>query len=504
MNILILDDEAETRSRVARLLSRRDSVWQAENGLEGLELISANDIDLILTDICMPKMDGLEFLQSIRSKGYDTVAIVMSGYNDFEYAHKAIKYSVLDYLLKPISPQELIKLVDKARKINEENEYRKQFGIQPFLNSLYNGNYSRQEAREKMEILNIDPSFDYTIAGYVRVKDHDISIETVSDILKENAPDEIVPYVFLRGRSFALFITVKDITRTYIREKMEKLRERASKDARLSGSMLWMGLSSPAFTVSELKEKDREAELLYRTTLFINPFEAFDDRNMGIKVQRIQEEADILSEKVLSLVISDTAPENMIDEYFRLLSSAARLSSYAAAEDRIALLIQRLMKISRSNIIADRQSIIEKELQECRTAGNLYDTKNILVKTIKHMQSEYREENIPISDVITETIQRRVRQNLSNEAFSVQDAINGLNYSENYIRYIFSNSSGMTIKEYITSERMKHAAALLIDGKAVKEVAEASGFSNQRYFAKCFKDFYGMTPTEYRDSDLER
>lgn len=232
MNILILDDEAETRSRVARLLSRRDSVWQAENGIEGLELISANDIDLILTDICMPKMDGLEFLQSIRSKGYDTVAIVMSGYNDFEYAHKAIKYSVLDYLLKPISPQELIKLVDKARKINEENEYRKQFGIQPFLNSLYNGNYSRQEAREKMEILNIDPSFDYTIAGYVRVKDHDISIETVSDILKENAPDEIVPYVFLRGRSFALFITVKDITRTYIREKMEKLRERASKDAR--------------------------------------------------------------------------------------------------------------------------------------------------------------------------------------------------------------------------------------------------------------------------------
>ena len=119
---------------------------------------------------------------------------------------------------------------------------------------------------------------------------------------------------------------------------------------------------------------------------------------------------------------------------------------------------------------------------------------------IKHIQEEYRRENIPLSDVLTGTIRRRVQENIANESFSIQDAIKGLNYSENYIRYIFTNSEGMTIKEYITSERMKHASALLEEGKAVKDVAESSGFSNQRYFAKCFKDFFGMTPTEYRES----
>ena len=251
MNILILDDEIETRNRIARLLSKEGTVWQAGNGLEGLRLIEENGIDLILTDICMPRMDGLEFIRILRSRNIDTEIIVMSGYNDFEYAQKAIKYSVMDYLLKPISPHDLQELVKKARKRNEEKDYRKQFGLQPFLNNLFNGVYSRQEAEQKMELLSIPSDFDYCLSGYARIKDSDDSqgaLESLAAIIPDNAPEGIRPYVFLRGRNIALFITVKDITRTYIEEKLLKMGNAASLDPRLDGQAIWLGFSTPAFS----------------------------------------------------------------------------------------------------------------------------------------------------------------------------------------------------------------------------------------------------------------
>lgn len=504
MNILILDDEAETRNRIARLLSREGNVYQGGNGSEGLEIIDNHDIDLILTDICMPVMDGLELIRTLRGRDDDVEIIVMSGYSDFDYAQRAIRYGVMDYLLKPISPVDLLNLVKKASKQREKLEYSKQFGMQPFLNALFNGDYGRREAEEKMDLLSMDTNFDYCLSGYARLKgkaENGIEMERLSRLIPEYAPKGMKVYVFQRGRSAALFITVKDITRTYIEKALKEfsLKASASPELETSGDFLWMGFSSPAFSVTDLREKDREADTLRRTTLFDSHFECClpvpsADRS------KILEETDMLSDRILSIVISDIEPIRFVSEYFRHLSYTARMYDYPTAEDRIAVLLGRLIRISEKNIISDKHLRIEADIRECRKLGNLYDTAQSLIGIIKHIQEEYRRENIPLSDVLTGTIRRRVQENIANESFSIQDAIKGLNYSENYIRYIFTNSEGMTIKEYITSERMKHASALLEEGKAVKDVAESSGFSNQRYFSKCFKDFFGMTPTEYRES----
>ena len=113
MNILIIDDEKDTRQRIARLLSVSDNVFQADNGLDALTLLDKEHIDLILTDICMPRMDGLELIRILRNQGRNAEIIVMSGYNDFNYAQKAIRYNVMDYLLKPIFKDDVFKILDK-------------------------------------------------------------------------------------------------------------------------------------------------------------------------------------------------------------------------------------------------------------------------------------------------------------------------------------------------------------------------------------------------------
>ena len=139
MNILIIDDEKDTRQRIARLLSVSDNVLQADNGLEALNVLDREHIDLILTDICMPRMDGLELIRILRNQGSSAEIIVMSGYNDFNYAQKAIRYNVMDYLLKPISPLDLKKLVEDAKRRIAERNYREKYGYQPFMNLLLDG-----------------------------------------------------------------------------------------------------------------------------------------------------------------------------------------------------------------------------------------------------------------------------------------------------------------------------------------------------------------------------
>ena len=501
MNILIIDDEKDTRQRIARLLSVSDNVFQADNGLDALNVLDREHIDLILTDICMPRMDGLELIRILRNQGSSAEIIVMSGYNDFNYAQKAIRYNVMDYLLKPISPLDLKKLVEDAKRRIAERNYREKYGYQPFMNLLLDGMYTHMDARHEMEILSLPSGFDYYATGYIRTKHTDPSaLERISKALKEVAPEGIYPYAFIRGKSIALMIFVKDITETYINGILDCLAEATEKEAEED---LWFVFSSFSKSLDTAAERDKEADALRRISLLESKTEFYQRdenriRNGAFSIERLNADLKRMNEKILTLSLSETSPDQIIDEFFRTLSIVAGLTGYPAAEDHIFRLLGHLKAIVGNHITSEKQKEILFELDEARRIDNLFDARMIMKRMIHRIQNEYISDNIPPSETITNTIKRRIRENIQNEAFSVQDAIEGLNYSESYIRYIFSNHEGMNIKEYITKERMEKAFELLRKGMSVKDTAESTGFSNQRYFAKCFKDYTGLTPTEWK------
>ena len=88
----------------------------AQNGKDALELLEAVPVELVITDIRMPVMDGLELARQISERKLQAKVIILSGYEDFSYAHQALKYSVSDYLLKPVSKEELALAVQKANQ----------------------------------------------------------------------------------------------------------------------------------------------------------------------------------------------------------------------------------------------------------------------------------------------------------------------------------------------------------------------------------------------------
>ncbi len=111
LNIIIADDEYFIRQRIIKIIPQEELdihfIGEAENGIEVLELLRQHPVDLILLDIKMPRMNGIEVAESVYRNYPSTKIILLSGYNDFEYARSAMRFGVMDYLLKPVDASTL-------------------------------------------------------------------------------------------------------------------------------------------------------------------------------------------------------------------------------------------------------------------------------------------------------------------------------------------------------------------------------------------------------------
>ena len=118
-NVLIVDDEKIEREGLKYLLSREEGerkVFEASNGKQALQIIRTEDIQLILTDIKMPHMDGLELSRRAKEENPALQIVIFSGYSDFSFAQEAIRYGVTEYILKPVNPEDFHKVIQKAEK----------------------------------------------------------------------------------------------------------------------------------------------------------------------------------------------------------------------------------------------------------------------------------------------------------------------------------------------------------------------------------------------------
>ena len=117
-NVMVIEDQYHFRKGLVKMIEDSEYNWnvvsEASNGLDALKLLEAHKPDLILTDIRMPVMDGIEFVTNVKEKYPDTLVIILSGYRDFEYAQAAIKLGVIDYLVKPCMEEDIKKVLHKA------------------------------------------------------------------------------------------------------------------------------------------------------------------------------------------------------------------------------------------------------------------------------------------------------------------------------------------------------------------------------------------------------
>lgn len=163
MKILIIDDEPKIRNGLSNLLTRREG-WEVagayENAADALKYLAVNQVDVIITDIKMPEISGLELIARIRERDKKTAIIILSGYSNFQFAQRAIELGVRRYLTKPTNPRELICVLEETEK-------------------KLGGKQEKEEDSEKIPNLFVQKAADYIKLNY----SEKISIKEIADQL---------------------------------------------------------------------------------------------------------------------------------------------------------------------------------------------------------------------------------------------------------------------------------------------------------------------------------
>lgn len=521
--VLVVEDEYDQRraviERVDWAAAGLEVIGEAENGVEALELLETLEPDLILTDIKMPMISGLDLAEKVREIRPATQMVILSGYDSFEYARKAINYNIISYLLKPISSSELSEELFNIKKRMDEQlgkimpkqdpdlERRlKSMQINSFLLPLMLGsNEEKPEeaelnatARELGIIENGDlPHFCIIVSKF---KSNDGNPATG----KEH-PDFIDAILGKYIRSFSFLVYGRVVSLAIISQPGElsntldlPLKEIVQTAKRMLTQSCTLGISREFTELSSCSAAYFQAVAARRYTRdgageirFIND----QERDGEIEIDHVEKTVlkleqllkvgynEELSEFVDGLFKNST-PENADLLLMQILATVYRVTSNAADKSDIVNLLS-------SNPIFSRMTTYNSET----------GVKNELISLCLNAKALISSSQKRDSEILCDRAVNIINERYSDEGLSLTEVSNELAVSPNYLSALIKKTKKKNFVSLLTEKRMKTAYDLLLcSNLKVLEISKKCGYSDQHYFSYCFKKFYGDSPGKIRSA----
>ncbi|WP_042195703.1 response regulator [Paenibacillus camerounensis] len=494
----------------------------SSNGEEGLRLIQAQRPDLVITDIRMPRMDGLSMLRAVLEENRGCKVILISGYADFEYAQQAVQLGAFDFVVKPFSQEDIMSAVLRAKaEIMEErskrlslqemeNKLRESMPVlrQEYFALLVSHRTSWEEAAGRWDFLNIrlEPrGFVVMLIEIDRfreqlaersIREMELIRFSLLNIMQETLADHAQSVVF-RARHDR-FLAVMNVTGTG--SPIEIAEQCCRNIEQYTKFTVSVGVGGPVEEISELPDSYRQAQRALSHHLFT-------EGNAAIKYEDIQQEGsqeplaleykdELLlalrsgnagrTEAILSAIsqtlqkgISRHNPDYLLSLYDELAASAIRAFYEMVPYPDIHPLIQRFRAVQGTAGLP--LASLQRQLLALCTDGAEMVRRNSLSEGQK---------------VIYEAIDY-IRSRLS-EDITVGECAAHVHLSASYFSSLFKRVTGMTVTQFTTAERIHKAKLLLVEGVQVQEVASAVGYEERRYFSEMFKKITGQTPSEFR------
>jgi two-component system, response regulator YesN len=528
--VLLVDDEALIREAISENIKWEEHGFEflgaCENGKDAIEKMKEDVPDLLITDICMPYVDGMELTKYVYEKYPLTKVIIISGYDEFEYAKTAVKYKVLEYVLKPITAYELTELLDKI-KMDFDKESDKNKNLKKireaymsnlpvlkgrFLNSLIQGNILQEDIKKKLEDYRIDLSGRHFITAMIEVDDLEEYLKRHRTIKEElalfsiyNITEEIVNkykcgVTFQNGEDKPIVIFKADKEegfRSLVFDICAQIRNALNQYLKIDAT-IGIGNTVPNTGLLNRSLETAKAILEYRFLLGGNV--VLDARELSEGKTSAGTDISIWIEKILlSIKAGDTAE---IDKVIRNFIQTLR-TDYVP-KNRIIIYIQNIV-LSIVNML-DEAGLSDEEFMEGEYTfinriymlGHLRDIENELITFCMKVSQGMTSEKDSYGNKQAVMALNYIDKNYGNSEISLNSVCNYLAMSTSYFSSIFKNYTGETFIEALTKKRIEKAKSL-IENTALKsyEVANEVGFSDPHYFSIIFKKHTGFTPTEY-------
>ena len=523
--MILVDDEDEVRGRISSKISLESGfavVGTAGNGYDAIELIEKHSPHIVLTDIKMPFIDGIE-LASIIKRDYPTIRVAfITGYDEFDYAREAIDLGVVCYLTKPLTQNDVSKFLKKL-KVDLDNEFQEKYSLEKLRKkyeqsiSIAIDNYfssclvsSRSEKGEDIETLkNYGISLDNnyllsfvkiertkTSADIVEVEKLKLSVRSVvKSILERHSYDH---YSFMFGDGIVLIIKekgsmfLKDIDRVFF--EMVQMAEKY-----LSVS-IDIGISLMHREFSQLYTAYEEASNAIAYSKFLNA-------GRIVYIDQLEKK----SPKYLSLSESDV--KNI--EYTARFGSDSEIRNIMdnlklnALRDNKTLTNYQLYIINMMNVIVNFANSIEADLTEIiegdilermscfRSLEQLFDW--VLAVLLKLREKNFHIKITNSRKMLDKTV-AYIDSNFQDAGISMEIVCEKFGISVSYLSLLFKKDKGTTFVKYLTSLRIDKAKELLkLTGDRIVEISEQCGFNDVYYFSHCFKKHTGVSPKKYRE-----
>ena len=541
LKIFLAEDEVIVRETIKRMIPWEELgfelVGEAADGEMALPLLIRQKPDLLITDIKMPFMDGLTLAKLAKKELPELKIVILSGYDDFNYAKQAINIGVEDYLLKPITKNALIERISEIRSRYEHEKTQKEYyekfqremqayeknSSRDFFEALVRGSMDMMEVYKKAEKLGVDIVAEaYNILIFTMNSEEDFSGQKEGYSEWEAESLEMLEEFFSGHPSAMLFRSnifsygvllkgqkesIKEITKECVGKIQGILKRKESKRE------WFLAVGQPVERLSQIKKSYHTASrafsqryLYVENILYYDEMEMMEHRsgqadtndNAYLKKVDVNALNPAILQKFLSNGIQEEI-ENFVKDYF-----------YAIGQEPMESLVFRNYVILnvRFSVITFLKGL------GCDTEGmEPENTEEILAESGKNIESAIAYAEKMVSQAITIRDQNSGNKNRSilktavdfieshymEEEISLNTVANVANVSANHFSALFSQNMGQTFIEYLTSLRMNKAKELLrCTGMRSSEIAGEIGYKDAHYFSYLFKKTQGMTPSDYR------
>ena len=529
--VLLVDDENLTLDFLKMAIPKQDPDWEIAaaclDGMEAFEWLQSHTVDLILTDIKMPEMSGLELCQQIHLRNPEQKIVILSGHDEFKFAQQAIQYGVVDYLLKPISLTELKNTLCKIKSalqaeraeklayhslLEMSEDGKKQIAAHFIQAMIENSNVeikslyplihrmkiSLIEGAGIMMLLSLDE--DVLLQNGIQARDIPLFRFILYRLTLEYTEQfAIGAWVTLDQEENTLLLLSADDTESVqalARQLYEKIAQLMREHAGLSISA---GVSSLFYDVMEMETAYRQAGIALSSRLFCTagtyyPMEKIASETQD-KIERLNHYVSSLRSALLDK--NSMAQQLALQAIIQLMpnqteAEALRFGLYWVKELSKAPQAWPSEKINRAiTALYTYKSSSQNTIQE------LFTHTSALFSSSEVEKSERgKSENSIVSQA-----EHFIHTNYA-QPISLALVAEKIDVSPNYLSSLFHKELGESYSKYVTRVRMEHAKRLMKENPGIRiyEIVNKVGYISVKHFSYVFKQLFGVTPGEYQQS----
>ena len=541
LKVFLVEDEYVIRQAIKSTVDWNaagfELVGEAGDGERAYQMILGTHPDILITDIRMPFMDGLELSRLVRKKLPATKIIILSGYDDFSYAREAISIGVTEYLLKPVSGAKLLETLRNVANCIEaerqqqsykdiyeaEHEERLRLEKQKFLRELIGGRLPMAEALEAGQVAGIRLDGERYAVVLIQLApreekrdaEEDAATATASIVDLAEQKEWIGTYEQIGGVLCMLFTahSAEELER-YIKDEVYQARSIA---AGYEGLLFFASIGAPALRISEIHTSWSDANRRFAKRFLCDGSRIFhysddEDAHAGSENEKKKVETfsltgfDIgkIDRRLVSGFLRSGTEEDVpafVEECFSSMGSQNLDSQLLRHYVVMDTYLTTASFLAQEGFTPDEIEESIGALINPQEIGNASEVTQYFEKLFLNAVRERDRKEEDVHGSMVAEARQYIHRHFGESDMSLSGAAEEIGVSPNHLSRIFSQKTGNTFIEYLTEVRMDKAKDLLLaTDLPAAEIGMKVGYSDPHYFYYSFKKSQGMTPKEFRQA----